>query len=139
MQTSFDAIFGQGMRIIIGSLVAFLVSQLVDVTIFHKIKRITGEKHVWLRATGSTLVSQLIDSYIVLFIAFSGVFSWQMILAIGLMNYIYKFTMALILTPVIVVAEKRIEKYLGHTVAAKMKRAAMGQEDDGFTNIPAAG
>lgn len=139
MQTSFDAIFGQGMRIIIGSLVAFLVSQLVDVTIFHKIKRITGEKHVWLRSTGSTLVSQLIDSYIVLFIAFSGVFSWQMILAIGLMNYIYKFTMALILTPVIVVAEKRIEKYLGHTVAAKMKRAAMGQEDDGFTNIPAAG
>lgn len=138
MQTSFDAIFGQGMRIIIGSLVAFMVSQLVDVTIFHKIKKVTGEKHIWLRATGSTLVSQLIDSYIVLFIAFSGVFSWQMILAIGLMNYIYKFTMALILTPVIILVEKRIEKYLGHSVASKMKRAAMGEEEE-FTNIPAAG
>lgn len=138
MQTSFDAIFGQGMRIILGSLVAFVVSQLVDVTIFHKIKKATGEKHIWLRATGSTLVSQLIDSYIVLFIAFSGVFSWQMILAIGLMNYIYKFSMALLLTPVIIIAEKRIEKYLGHDVAAKMKRAAMGEEEE-FINIPAAG
>ncbi len=138
MQHSFDAIFGQGMRIIIGSLVAFVVSQLVDVTIFHKIKRATGEKHIWLRATGSTLVSQLIDSYIVLFIAFGGVFSWQMILAIGVMNYIYKFTMALLLTPVIVLAEKRIEKYLGHDLAKKMKRAAMGEEEE-FTNIPAAG
>ena len=70
MQNAFDGIFGQGMRIIFGSLVAFLVSQIVDVHIFHKIKKITGEKKVWLRATGSTLVSQFVDSYIVLFIAF---------------------------------------------------------------------
>lgn len=138
MQTSFNAIFGQGMRIIIGSLVAFLVSQLVDVFVFHRIKRVTGDKHIWLRATGSTLVSQLIDSYIVLFIAFSGVFSWQMILAIGLMNYCYKFTMALILTPAIVYAEKRIERYVGTEVAHQMKRAAMGQEEVA-TAIPAAG
>ena len=72
MQSAFSAVFGQGMRIIIGSLVAFLVSQIVDVTIFHKIKKITGEKHVWLRATGSTIVSRAVDSYIVLFIAFAG-------------------------------------------------------------------
>jgi queuosine precursor transporter len=139
MQTSFNAIFGQGMRIIIGSLVAFLVSQLVDVYIFHRIKRITGDKKIWLRATGSTLVSQLIDSYIVLFIAFSGVFTWQMILAIGIMNYIYKAIMALILTPVIVYVEKKIADYVGHDVANKMKKAAMGEEDDGFLNIPTAG
>jgi queuosine precursor transporter len=139
MQTSFNAIFGQGMRIIIGSLVAFLVSQLVDVYIFHRIKRITGDKKIWLRATGSTLVSQLIDSYIVLFIAFSGVFTWQMILAIGIMNYIYKAIMALILTPVIVYVEKKIADYVGHDVANKMKKAAMGDEDDGFLNIPTAG
>jgi uncharacterized integral membrane protein (TIGR00697 family) len=138
MQNSFNAIFGQGMRIIIGSLVAFLVSQLVDVFVFHRIKRVTGDKHIWLRATGSTLVSQLIDSYIVLFIAFSGVFSWQMILAIGLMNYLYKFTMALILTPVIVWVEKRIAAYVGHDVADKMKRAAMGQEET-VTPVPTAG
>jgi uncharacterized integral membrane protein (TIGR00697 family) len=128
MQLAFDGIFGQGMRIIIGSLVAFLVSQIVDVTVFHKIKKRTGEKHVWLRATGSTVVSQLVDSYIVLFIAFSGIFTWQQILAIGMMNYTYKFLMAVVLTPVIIIVEKRIEKYLGHDVAKKMKLAAMGQE-----------
>ncbi|MGZ3909326.1 MAG: queuosine precursor transporter [Flavisolibacter sp.] len=139
MQTSFNAIFGQGMRIIVGSLVAFLISQLVDVYVFHKIKKVTGEKRIWLRATGSTLVSQLVDSYIVLFIAFSGVFSWQMILAIGMVNYFYKFTMAILLTPVIILVEGRIEKYVGHDVARRMKKAAMGQEEDVFMNIPAAG
>lgn len=127
MQDAFNGIFGQGMRIIIGSLVAFLVSQLVDVYIFHKIKKVTGDKKIWLRATGSTLVSQLVDSYIVLFIAFSGVFTWQQILAIGVVNYIYKATMAIILTPVIYIAEKRIEKYVGHEVAVQMKKEAMGE------------
>jgi uncharacterized integral membrane protein (TIGR00697 family) len=138
MQVAFDGIFGQGMRIIIGSIVAFLVSQIIDVTVFHRIKRATGEKHIWLRATGSTLVSQLVDSYIVLFIAFWGVFTWQQILAFGIMNYMYKFTMALVLTPVIYVAEKQIEKYVGHDTATKMKRAAMGEKDASH-NIPAAG
>ena len=139
MQVAFSGIFGQGMRIIVGSLVAFLVSQIVDVYVFHKIKKATGDKRIWLRATGSTLVSQLIDSYIVLFIAFSGIFSWQQILAIGMMNYTYKFTMAIVLTPVIIYAEKGIAKYVGHDVATKMKLAAMGQETTGFDNIPTAG
>jgi uncharacterized integral membrane protein (TIGR00697 family) len=130
MQLAFDGIFGQGMRIIIGSLVAFLVSQIVDVTVFHKIKKRTGEKYVWLRATGSTVVSQLVDSYIVLFIAFSGIFTWQQILAIGMMNYTYKFLMAVVLTPVLMFVEKRIAKYLGHEVAMKMKLAAMGKESE---------
>ncbi|MCW3120485.1 MAG: transporter PreQ [Chitinophagaceae bacterium] len=139
MQVAFNGVFGQGMRIIIGSLIAFLVSQLVDVYVFHKIKKITGNKKIWLRATGSTLVSQIVDSYIVLFIAFSGIFTWQQILAIGVVNYIYKASMALILTPVIYIAEKRIEKYLGHDLAHKMKQAAMGKDQDAPINIPAAG
>lgn len=128
IQDAFNAVFGQNMRIIIGSLVAFLVSQVVDVTVFHQIKKRTGNKHLWLRATGSTLVSQLIDSYIVLFIAFSSIFSWQVILAIGLMNYFYKFTVAILLTPLIYFVEKRIEKYVGSETAHKMKREAMGLE-----------
>ncbi|HYV55478.1 MAG TPA: queuosine precursor transporter [Chitinophagaceae bacterium] len=139
MQNAFSGIFGQGMKIIIGSLVAFLVSQLVDVYVFHRIKKVTGEKRVWLRATGSTLISQIVDSYIVLFIAFSGTFTWQQILAIGVVNYVYKATMAIILTPVIYIAEHRIEKYLGHDLATRMKRSAMGQDQDAFMNIPTAG
>lgn len=139
MQDAFSVVFGQGMRIIVGSLVAFLVSQMVDVTVFHRIKRATGEKQVWLRSTGSTLVSQIVDSYIVLFIAFTGVFTWQQILAFGIMNYIYKATMAIVLTPVIYLVEARIEKYVGRDVAMQMKKAAMGQQANAFENIPAAG
>lgn len=138
IQTSFQAIFGQNMRIIVGSLVAFVVSQAVDVSIFQKIKKVTGHKHLWLRATGSTLVSQLVDSYIVLFIAFSGLFSWQLILAVGIMNYLYKFTLAIGLTPVIYLIEKRIERYVGHETAENMKKAAMGDPTT-FENIPTAG
>lgn len=130
MQTAFGGIFGQGMWIILGSLVAFLVSQIVDVTIFHRIKKVTGDKKVWLRATGSTLVSQLIDSYIVLAIAFKlgSNWSWPQIFAVGTMNYLYKFTVAILLTPVIYFVERRIENYVGHDTARQMKLAAMGKE-----------
>lgn len=127
IQNSFSAIFGQNMRIIVGSLVAFLVSQLIDVKIFHQIKKRTGSRYLWLRATGSTLVSQLVDSYVVLFIAFAGIFHWQLILAVGIMNYIYKFTVAILLTPVIYYVEGRIEKYVGIESAAQMRRGAMGR------------
>lgn len=140
MQSAFSGIFGQGMWIILGSLTAFLVSQIVDVTVFHRIKRITGEKRVWLRATGSTLISQLVDSFVVLTIAFKigNNWSWGQIIAIGIMNYAYKFTMAIVLTPVIYIAENRINNYLGEATALKMKRAAMGQDDE-FIDIPTAG
>lgn len=128
IQDAFSAIYGQGMKIIVGSLVAFLVSQIVDVTVFHQIKKRTGNKHLWLRATGSTLVSQLVDSYIVLFIAFSSYFTWQQILAFGMMTYIYKFTVAVLLTPLIYLVERRIERYVGHETAEKMKQAAMSDQ-----------
>lgn len=141
MQDAFSAIFGQGMWIIFGSLAAFMVSQLVDVTVFHRIKKRTGDRFVWLRATGSTMVSQFVDSFIVLFIAFKlgNDWSWQKVLAICLMNYTYKFTMAIVLTPLIYFIEARMDAFLGHDVAARMKRSAMGKEEEPFTNIPAAG
>lgn len=132
MQDAFGGIFGQGMWIILGSLAAFLVSQLVDVTVFHKIKKVTGEKMIWLRATGSTLVSQLVDSFVVLFIAFKigNGWSWQLVLAICLLNYLYKFTMAILLTPFIYLIEKQIERYTGYETARKMKLAAMGRPEE---------
>ena len=140
LQDSFSAIFGQGSLIIVGSIVAFMVSQIVDVWVFHKIKKRTGNKHLWLRATGSTLVSQLVDSYIVLFIAFSQYFSWQQILAVGLMNYMYKCSVAILLTPLIYGIEGRIERYVGHETAHAMKRAAMGlSEEESPGVIPTSG
>ncbi len=127
MSLAFNAVFGQGMWIIFASIIAFFVSQLVDVTVFHKIKKITGNKKVWLRATGSTLISQLVDSFIVLFIAFyiGNNWSFQLVLAICLVNYIYKCLVAIILTPLIYILENRIDKYLGNEIAYQMKQAAM--------------
>jgi queuosine precursor transporter len=131
MSKAFNAVFGQGMWIIVGSIIAFLVAQIVDVTIFHKIKKVTGEKKVWLRATGSTLVSQLVDSFIVLFIAFYIGKDWslQKVLAICMVNYAYKCFVAIILTPLIYILENRMDAYLGKETARQMKRAAMGVEN----------
>jgi len=130
MSKAFNSVFGQGMWIILGSLTAFLVSQIVDVTVFHKIKKMTGEKKMWLRATGSTVISQLVDSFIVLFIAFYLGKGWsiQKVLAICMVNYAYKFTVAVLLTPLIYLIHNRINKYLGKETAEKMQLAAMGKE-----------
>ena len=126
MDLAFRRIFGQGLWIIIGSMVAFLVGQLVDVSVFHRIKKITGEQKVWLRATGSTSVSQFIDSYVVLLVAFYIGSDWELtrVLAIGTVNYVYKFAVALLLTPVIYAAHYGIDRYLGQETAAKMKEEA---------------
>lgn len=130
MNLAFKKVMGQGLWIIIGSVIAFLVGQIIDVLIFHRIKKVTGEKRIWLRATGSTLVSQLIDSYIVLIIAFYIGSDWELsrVLAIGTVNYIYKFVMAFLLTPVIYAVHAWIENYLGKDQAQQMKLEAMGNE-----------
>jgi len=122
MQNAYSAIFGQGLWIIIGSLVAFLLGQIIDVTIFHWLKKKSGEKNLWLRSTGSTLVSQLIDSFVVLFIAFylSGTFTFTRVLEIGLVNYIYKFVVVIILTPLLYIIHNLIDNYLGKNIAAEM-------------------
>jgi len=126
MDLAFNKIFGQGLWIIVGSLMAFLIGQVVDVFVFHRIKKITGEKKVWLRATGSTLVSQFIDSFVVLFVAFYIGADWDLVrvLAIGFVNYIFKFVVAVGLTPVIYLAHSWIDQYLGAEVAEKLKREA---------------
>ncbi len=129
MNLAFAAVFGQGLWIIVGSIVAFLVAQVVDVLVFHKIKKYTGENKIWLRATGSTLVSQLVDSFIVLFIAFYIGQGWSMqkVLAICLVNYLYKFIVAIILTPVIYLCHAGITSFVGREKAMQMRLEAMGK------------
>ncbi|HKK77244.1 MAG TPA: queuosine precursor transporter [Saprospiraceae bacterium] len=133
MQRAFSVVFGQGLLIIIGSILAFLAAQLIDVLVFHRIKKITGEKRVWLRATGSTVVSQFIDSFVVLAVAFKfgpelvknvEPMTWPQLLAVGTVQYSYKFLMAIILTPVIYFAHYQIDAYLGHEAAEEMKTKA---------------
>lgn len=127
MHQAFNTIFGQGLWIIIGSLTAFLVGQLVDVTVFHYFKSFTGSSKIWLRATGSTLVSQLVDSFVVLFIAFYIGAGWdlKLVLVIGLVNYIYKFSIAVIITPVLYLLHALIDRYLGNELSEKLQKEAM--------------
>lgn len=128
MIAAFDAIFGQGMWIIVGSITAFLIGQMVDVLVFHRIKRFTGDKALWLRATGSTIFSQLIDSFVVIFIAFylnpAYNWSWQMVAAIGLVGYTYKFVIALLMTPILYLVHGIIDQYLGKDLAYRMTKLA---------------
>jgi len=129
MDISFNAIFGQGLWIIVGSLTAFLIGQLVDVTVFHYFKSFTGSSKIWLRATGSTLVSQFIDSFVVLFIAFYIGAGWdlKLVLVIGIVNYIYKFIIAVALTPFLYILHYAIDKYLGKELSEKMQLEAMSK------------
>lgn len=136
MQGAFTVILGQGLLIIIASVIAFLAAQLIDVITFHRIRKATGERMIWLRATGSTIVSQFIDSFVVLYIAFKlgpelapsfgndNPWTWSQLMAVGTVQYIYKFIMAIILTPVIYIAHYLIDGYFGKEVAEEMKQKA---------------
>lgn len=132
MNFAFNKILGQGQRIIVASLAAFLIGQLVDVFVFQKLRKITGSKMLWLRATGSTLISQFIDSFVVLYLAFTGIFSNQQILAIGITNYLYKFTVAILLTPLIYAGHYVIDRYLGKENAETLSEESAQQSSSFF-------
>ena len=127
IQKAYSQIFGQGLWTICGSIVAFLVGQLIDVVIFHRILKYTGDRYVWFRATASTAVSQLLDSFIVLYIAFViGPQHWSIpqFLAIGCVNYVYKMSAAIVLIPLLYIARGLIERYLGHAEAERLRNEA---------------
>ena len=127
MQAAYSAVFGQSLWIIIGSVIAFMVGQLLDVYIFHKIRKVTGESRIYLRATVSTMASQFIDSFIVLYVAFViGPQHWSLSqwAAIGTQNYIYKVLAAIVLIPFLYLVHYLIEAYLGEAEASRLKHEA---------------
>jgi len=127
MQAAFANIFGQGLWTIGGSVIAFLIGQLIDISVFQRIRRATGERYIWLRATGSTAVSQLVDSFVVLYIAFViGPQHWPMglFLAVGTVNYLYKISAAIALIPLIYLVRRAIQAYLGKEQAAALEARA---------------
>lgn len=127
---AFNTIFRQGMGIIAGSLTAFLIGQLLDAWVFQKLRILTGSKKIWLRATGSTLVSQLVDSFVVLIIAFKffGNWSWAQVISVSVINYLFKFGTAVAITPVLYVAHYLIDGYLGKRTAEKQTAKASQQK-----------
>lgn len=129
MQAAFANTFGQGLWTIGGSVIAFLIGQLIDIAVFQRIRRVTGERYIWLRATGSTAVSQLIDSFVVLYIAFViGPQHWptSLFLAVGTVNYLYKMAAAILLIPLIYLVRRAIQAYLGKEAAAQLEAHAAG-------------
>ena len=108
----YNLIFGQAPWIILGSICAFIASQLLDTTVFHWIKNKTGNRYIALRSTGSTVISQLIDSIVVLYIGFvvPGKLTMAEFFKIVPVNYSLKLLIAIALTPVI---------YLGHWLMRK--------------------
>lgn len=111
---AYNKVFGQAQMVIVGSICAFLVSQLLDASLFSWIKSKTGDRFIWLRSTGSTLVSQLIDSYIVLYIGFvlPGSLSFVDFMTIAPTNYVLKIIIAILLTPLIYLGHYWIKRYL---------------------------
>ena len=128
---AFDAVFGATSWIIAGSLIAYLVGQLADITLFHWLRRLTDGRHLWLRATGSTLGSQFLDTFIVLFVAFyvPGQMSLQAVLAVTLFNYAYKFIIAIVITPLIYLAHWAMDAYLGEETAERLIHQAEALEE----------
>jgi hypothetical protein len=111
---AYNQVFGQAQMVIVGSITAFLVSQLLDAFIFDAIKKRTGNRFIWLRSTGSTLISQLIDSFIVLYIGF--VLPGKILLSdfatLAFTNYSLKIVLAISLTPLIYLGHFLVKKYL---------------------------
>ena len=114
--SAYNKVFGQAQMVIVGSICAFLVSQLLDASLFSWIKSKTGDRFIWLRSTGSTLISQLIDSYIVLYIGFvlPGSLSFVDFMSIAPTNYVLKIMIAILLTPLIYLGHYLIHRYLNH-------------------------
>ena len=112
----FRKVLGQGRWVIMGSIAAFLISQILDATLFAWIKHRTGNRMIWLRSTGSTIVSQLFDSYIVLYIGFilPGTLPAEALWTIAPVNYFLKLLIAIGLTPMIYLGHFTIRKYIAH-------------------------
>lgn len=111
---AFNQVFGQSMWIIVASVIAFVISQLLDMSLFHFFNRLTQGNHIWLRSTGSTVVSQLFDSFIVSGIAFwmTGKVSTSDYINMAGTGYGFKLVLAIALTPLIYIGHHLIKKYL---------------------------
>lgn len=127
---AYQSIFRQGLGIIIGSIVAFITGQLLDASIFQAIRRATGGRFVWLRATGSTLISQLVDSFVVLYVAFYVFGNWSLaqVVSVANFNYWYKFAAAILLTPVLYAAHYLIDNYLGQADTLELQQEAVAND-----------
>ncbi|TGK04147.1 VUT family protein [Leptospira langatensis] len=132
---SFKVVFFNTGQVIAGSVIAYLIGQLVDIQIFHLIRKRTQNKLLWLRATGSTIFSQLLDSYVVIFVAYWGQYEFQTLNQISYTNFGYKILIAIGITPLIYASHYAIERYLGEE-AHKMAEEALREGKEEIQTYP---
>lgn len=132
MQNAYSLALGQSWSIVAGSMVAFLIGQWLDVQVFTWLRRRTGGRLLWLRSQGSTVVSQWIDSYVVIILAFvalpalTGGTPWSIGAALGVAttNYVYKFAIAVGSTPLLYFAHGSVDAWLGKDLAEQLAHEA---------------
>jgi len=138
MQRGFEIALGQTSSIVVASLCAFALAQWLDVQVFTWLRKRTGGKYLWLRAQGSTIVSQVVDTLAVIFLAFvvipsvTGGEPWTIAnaLSVSLTNYVYKFVIAVGITPVLYVVHAAVDRYLGQEAAEALVHHAHPSDPD---------
>ena len=110
---AFDNVFNGSQRILLGSMAAYVVSQFLDIGVFHALKRMSKNRWLWLRATGSTVVSQLVDTAVIQFIAWTGILPFGTIVRLAITSYFVKVIVAVALTPAIYGGHAFVERALG--------------------------
>lgn len=126
----FSKVFGNASSVAIGSIIAFLISQIVDIWAFWLMHQLTKDKMIWLRATGSTVISQLVDSFTVLFVGFfllQKSMSFEQVIEYTLKGYTTKLVLAIVLTPMIYLGHFLIKKYLGDEASDRQEHHAAEQ------------
>jgi len=112
-EATFDNVFLGSQRMILASMAAYIVAQFVDIGVFHALKRLTTNRLLWLRATGSTAVSQLIDTVTITFVAWWGVLGLSDILTMIRSSYTLKILIAVGLTPLVYLVHALVQRGLG--------------------------
>tara|TARA_B100001063_G_scaffold44075_1_gene37819 strand:+ start:658 stop:1320 length:663 start_codon:yes stop_codon:yes gene_type:complete len=114
MQNAYESVFTLPGFLISASMLAYLVAQLIDVRIFHYLKKVTNEKKLWLRNNLSTMFSQLIDTIIVnsIFLYFGLNLDWDIIIKIIIASYLFKIIIALLDTPLVYFGVHYTRKYI---------------------------
>ena len=144
VQSAFQLALGSTWAIVVASLCAFSVSQFVDATVFGFLRRRTGGRLLWLRAQGSTAVSQIVDTFVVIFLAFwlipflAGKEHWSgaQVVTVSVTNYVYKFVIAVGITPLLYLVHAAVERYLGRDLARELAREAHPADPDGAAPDP---
>ena len=127
-QAEYSKVFGGSAQLFIASMVAYLIGQFLDIHVFQFWKALTQSKHLWLRATGSTILSQIVDTVMINFIfwmwtaasdphSFLGQMStsdrYAWVFAKIGREYLIKLVIAVLLTPVVYGIHNAIVKWLG--------------------------